>query len=104
MNIAYHIRPRYTPGSPAMIDRVAAVRLAQEEAQAYQEALSWSGNPDYNKAVVQGSSWIVWISWEARGNYHRKCLITGETWKIKLNPTGGIPDPPLSVVIQEKVS
>lgn len=104
MNIAYHIRPRYTPGSPAMINRVQAVRLAREEAKAYLEALSRKGNPDYNKAIVQGSSWIVWTSWEARGYYHRKCLITGETWMIKISKNDGIPDPPLFVVTQEKAS
>lgn len=36
----YRVAPRYTPGSPALVDRATAERVAREERAAYDRILS----------------------------------------------------------------
>lgn len=36
----YNVRPRYTPGSPAMVDAATAARVARQEKAGYEDALS----------------------------------------------------------------
>lgn len=40
MNPYYNVRPRYTSGSPAMVDAQTAARVAKQEKAAYEDALS----------------------------------------------------------------
>lgn len=36
----YHVAPRYTPGSPALVDESTATRVAREERGAYERIVS----------------------------------------------------------------
>jgi len=40
VNTYYNVRPRYTSGSPAMVDAQTAARVAKQEKAAYEDALS----------------------------------------------------------------
>lgn len=99
-NIAYHVRPRYTPGSPAQVVRTTAVWVARAEAEAYHEAKTLPMNPQHEKACLQGTAWIVWTSWEAHGLYHRKCLITDCTESFEMAAGVVILEPPKPLPVE----
>jgi hypothetical protein len=65
--VPYEVRPRYTAGSPAQVDRETATRVAGQEAASYKEALRGDLSPELGDvARLMGLHWIV-FSWEERG-------------------------------------
>lgn len=77
------VAPRYTPGSPGMVDRSTAERIATEERAAYQRALEGVyGEQDRSKALLMGLRGISEVLYErGRGSNHRydiHDLVTGE--------------------------
>lgn len=78
MTVLYEVAPRYTPGSPAMVPEETARRVARQENQAYQDAISWSMHPKHELARQKGVSWIVWERVEVRGRVYKRCMLTDE--------------------------
>ena len=58
---SYNVRPRYTPGSPAVVDEATAQRVAREERDAYEHALTGAwGEAERQRAELLGVSSIVY--------------------------------------------
>ena len=81
---SYNVRPRYTPGSPASVNEAIALRVAAEERENYEVALSgmW-GDAERARAEALGLAGIVYtLHEEGRGKRFRWVqidLITGTT-------------------------
>jgi hypothetical protein len=74
----YNVKPRYTPGSPAMVDERIARRVVQQERQAYEDALSGAwGEKERQTAEKLGLEGIVEEVREKSGALHVLDLITG---------------------------
>lgn len=86
----FDVRPRYTPGSPAMVDRATAERVARDERAAYHDAISWSLDPQHAKAREQGLGGIVRECWEHHGVLNYRDLLTGHRGIIE-SSTGATP-------------
>lgn len=85
--VYYHVAPRYTPGSPAQVDKLLALRVAHEEMEFYAFAMSGVLGPDRKKvAEERGLAEIVWSTMETRGQMYYEDLITGKTWMRKVHP------------------
>lgn len=73
----FHVKPRYTSGSPAMVERPIAERIAREESDAYMAALQGDhGETKKLKAEEEGRMGIVEERWERDGQTHFRDLIT----------------------------
>lgn len=88
-NKYYDVRPRYTPGSPAMVGSRIALQVAQEEEQFIQHALEgvW-GDEQKLRAEVLGLSGIVMNRKEVRGGWEVIDVITGD---VSFHPSGLYP-------------
>lgn len=61
----FHVRPRYTPGSPALVLDTVAMKVAVEEKAAYERALTGvMGEREKRKAEVLGLSGIAYAMYE----------------------------------------
>jgi hypothetical protein len=80
-NRFYDVRPRYTPGSPAMVGEEIALKVAQEEQQFIKHALEgvW-GEEQKLRAEVLGLSEIVVKRKEVRGGWEVYDVIKDETF------------------------
>lgn len=77
----YQVRPRYTPGSPAQVDRETAVRVAIEEARAYEQTLTGVyGAEEVERARREGLDGIAEAYVEGKGGFHVHDLITDKRW------------------------
>jgi hypothetical protein len=58
--VSYNVIPRYSPGSPALVDRATALRVASNELDAYQRTVEGAyGEDDRKRALIEGISGIV---------------------------------------------
>ena len=58
---SYNVRPRYTPGSPAAVDEATALRVAEQERDGHEQALSGAwGEDERERAVQLGLTGIVY--------------------------------------------
>jgi len=74
----YDVKPRYTSGSPAMVEERIAQRVAQQEKQAYQAYLEGAYGPEGTEtATKMGLDWIAWATVESSSNLSLTDLITG---------------------------
>ena len=63
--LQFHVRPRYTAGSPALVHDTVALKVAEEEARAYEHALSGSwGEDEKKRAETLGLNDIVYAMFE----------------------------------------
>lgn len=78
----YNVAPRYTPGSPALVGRDIAERVASEEKDFIQHALEgfW-GDAQKLRAEQLGLRGIVEARVERRGFWEVHDLCTGEHFK-----------------------
>ncbi len=77
---SFYIRPRYTSGSPAMLDLYeCAMVAAQEEEACAQSMTGMYGDERKAFALKHGLSWIAYARWFAGKTAMRHDLITGET-------------------------
>lgn len=75
----FNVAPRYTCGSPAMVDHDTAERVAQEERTAYERALTGIyGEEDKLKAETMGLNGIAEAVTERRGGFDVIDMITGQ--------------------------
>lgn len=81
-NSHFNVSPRYTPGSPAMVDEDTAVRVAAEERRAYERALSGRyGTEEQDRALKLGVSGVVESRAESRRSWIVLDMITGERFE-----------------------
>jgi hypothetical protein len=77
----FNVAPRYTCGSPALVDRHQAVQAAREEEGAYQHATIGRYGPKLEeRARTQGLLGIVEVRVETRKGWDVLDLITGERY------------------------
>jgi hypothetical protein len=75
----YHVAPRYTCGSPALVDAKTAHGVAQDELRGYSYALTGIYGPSWKaRALCEGLQGIV--EWHTVFSYHIKYidLLTGD--------------------------
>lgn len=75
----WNVAPRYTPGSPAMVDETIARKVSEEEKYFHKIALegSWGEN-EKRKAEKQGLDFIVYRMSETSKGWEVFDLITGK--------------------------
>jgi hypothetical protein len=84
MNMGAHffdVRPRYTPGSPAAVSEAVALRVAQEEKEGHEYALTGRcGVTEQTRAQTEGLGLISIEMREKPTGWQVRDLITGELW------------------------
>lgn len=88
----FNVAPRYTPGSPAMVDERTARRVAQEEQNGYDQVLTGIyGEEEVRRAKKLGLAGIVEqrIERTSRKLWQVEDLITGEKFE-RLFPTHSV--------------
>jgi peptidoglycan/xylan/chitin deacetylase (PgdA/CDA1 family) len=77
----FNVAPRYTSGSPALVDRNQAVQVAREEEGGYQHAAIGRYGPKLEeRARTQGLLGIAEVRVETRKGWDVLDLITGERY------------------------
>lgn len=77
--LRFHITPRYTTGSPAMVRADTATAIVRRESDAYNAMINGVEGLDRKEQAKQlGLSGIVEERWEFEGRTHFRDLITGE--------------------------
>lgn len=78
----YDARPRYTPGSPGVVDGEMAARVAAQEREAYEDALAGRhGLQEQAKAKEQGLGGIVLNMQEGAAHWIVFDLLTEQHWR-----------------------
>lgn len=83
----FNVRPRYTPGSPAMVNSEVAMRVAMEERSSYESAIKGSyGEDKQTKALAVGMRGIVerWTEYATR--WRIVDMITGDETERPFKP------------------
>lgn len=88
---SYNVRPRYTPGSPAAVDRKTAEQVAREERDAYGHALTGiMGENERERAELLGVEGIAYTLHEQgsgrRFRWVQTDLITGRV-TLRMQPS-----------------
>lgn len=77
--LSYHVTPRYTPGSPALVRREIAEAVAVQEKHGYEHALTGiMGDAEKQKAEHFGLRGIAEERYEQRDRWIIRDLVTGE--------------------------
>jgi hypothetical protein len=78
---SYHVRPRYTPGSPALVSEKTAMQVADDEKKCYERLIdpSYAGMvpSDEAKARAEGLGGIVEAKREHGGGWDVLDVLTG---------------------------
>lgn len=78
----YNVAPRYTPGSPALVSREIAERVAKEETHFIQHAMEGAWGAEHQaRAGRLGLAGIVELRVERRDHWEVTDLCTGERFK-----------------------
>lgn len=81
-NWCFNVRPRYTPGSPALVHLDIAYKVAAEEKEFYQHALSGTrGERERLRAITLGLKACAERTEEKAGFWLVSDLITGEIYE-----------------------
>jgi len=85
---SYNVAPRYTCGSPALVDQATAERVAREECKAFYVALSGRYGDEEARATALklGLGGIVEARETLARSYRFRDLLTGESGERR---TGG---------------
>lgn len=90
MNTYFNVRPRYTGGSPAMVDREIAFRVLDEEHRSFHHANEGFYGPEKEKqAKEQGLNGIVEMVTEKGNKLFYLDLMTGLVSEKNLKPKKG---------------
>ncbi len=77
----FNVKPRYTPGSPGMVDETLALRVAAQEKDSYETCLTGIyGEEMKAKAEREGLFGIAEEVRETRKGWEVRDLITRETY------------------------
>jgi hypothetical protein len=94
MTVRYHVAPRFTAGSPAMVDQATAERVAEQERQGYEHALTGAyGEADKAAAMARGLAWIAWTTLETRSRLIKTDMLTGATTTHRIGRDGTVSAP-----------
>lgn len=75
----YHVKPRYTSGSPAMVDERIARQVVKEEQEEYKHCLEGLYGEEHKlKAMANGLHGIAYTTREVGNTITVTDLITGE--------------------------
>jgi hypothetical protein len=78
----FNVRPRFTPGSPALVNEHTALHVAKGEKMAYEDALTGTfGTPDLEVARAQGLKGIVEAAFERGDGWDVRDVLTGEQFR-----------------------
>jgi hypothetical protein len=83
---SFDVKPRYSGGSPALVDEATARRVAAQEKDmivGYLEGIY--GEAEKLVAETMGLAWIVWFSSQKGNTVTREDVITGDKLTIKHN-------------------
>lgn len=94
INGHFNVAPRYTPGSPAMVDERTALRVAMEERGAYPYAFQGiTGLTDQEIAKTKGLDGIVECRVEQPGFWVVTDMITGRVYRREMVSVGTLKCP-----------
>lgn len=92
--VRWNVAPRYTPGSPAMVDEGIARHVLADERECYLRALDGTyGEAARLRAVALGTEWVVFLTWEKGNKLYREDCTTRkvvEVTKVELLKEGTI--------------
>lgn len=89
--LSYHVAPRYTAGSPAMVNQAIAECVIAQERSCYQHALDGVYGPDaQHDAEAQGLAGIVWTTIEQRSALIRHDLMTDVVTQQRIGRNGSL--------------
>jgi hypothetical protein len=80
--VLYHVAPRYTPGSPALVDYETAKRVAREE----RAAADADAYADGDQKDVEG---IAYSTLEIRGTVYVTDFLTGQSYRVPVAEWSG---------------
>ncbi len=81
-NAFFHIEPRYTSGSPAMISMLEVLRIAVQEFEAHARCLTGVyGDELKTLAETKGLKYIAYARWEKGSKVWRLDLLTNEIYE-----------------------
>jgi hypothetical protein len=84
-NVTFHVRPRYTGGSPAMVREEIARHVAAQEKEAIEAYLEgFYGEENQARAEREGLHFIAYTMFEKRNHWHVEDLITGQVHRWPL--------------------
>lgn len=86
--VFFHVAPRYTAGSPALVDEVTARQVAAEEQRAYERYLTGAyGVEERTTAETKGVERIAYAT-EDKGNVrYITDLISGRRFRMNMRKT-----------------
>jgi hypothetical protein len=82
-NLTFHVAPRYTAGSPAMVSEAVARHVAKQESENFRRCLGGMyGEEEKKKAHELGRSFIAYTMYEAYGKVYYEDIITGRKYEV----------------------
>jgi hypothetical protein len=85
----YHVAPRYTSGSPAMVDEATAFHVVRAEHDGYNRARSGMyGDEDQALAHTKGLRGIAYSTHESYNTIHVFDLMTDEAYRVPVKYWG----------------
>jgi hypothetical protein len=90
-NFFFHVAPRYTCGSPALVREEIARQVAEEEVRFYNRLIEHPEMcpQDTELAKLAGLSRIAWASHQKGNKMEVIDIITGEEYEIPIKEWGG---------------
>jgi hypothetical protein len=87
----YDVAPRYTAGSPAMVDQRTAERVMNQERDGYNRALEGLyGADEQHVAQTLGLAGIVWTVTEQRNELFKRDLLTDVVTSQRIGRDGSL--------------
>lgn len=82
MHESFHVRPRYTPGSPALVSMGLAARVGDEERSAFRIVRAGAEGPENaQRAKTLGLHLIAYTLYETKSGVEVTDLLTGERYR-----------------------
>lgn len=86
-NAHYSVSPRFSCGSPAMVDEATALHVAEQEVREYQCALEGHYGPEHaEKAKREGLDGIVLLMFDKGNRWEAHDAITGKVYVWPFEP------------------
>lgn len=88
---SFHVAPRYTSGSPAMVSKELAFRVAEQERQAHQQyvSLATMGDAHSSEMVKKGLEGIAYSMTEVGRRICVHDLITNQCYEVPAKEWAG---------------
>jgi hypothetical protein len=100
--LTFHVAPRYSGGSPAMVDATIAEHVAKTERDEYNRRLSGAFGPEERlRATRLGLNMIVYTIMEIKSTVYVRDEITGDSFAVPLKMWPEVRDRKLSPEFQK---